>query len=363
MKRWTHIFLIVCMVLLLPAVSIAARAADTAGACGDNLTWTFDEATGTLTIDGTGPMWDWEWDGTPWYDYCSAIKSVILSDGVSSIGDYAFAWCDNLTKVNLSNSVTSFGRNAFSSCEDLPEVIIPDNVTFIGDEVFSDCYNLAKVTIPSSVTNLGNRVFRKCWSLTKVIIPDSVISIGEGVFLSCTALTEVTLPDSIASIDASAFGGCYTLTEITIPDGVISIGDFAFSNCHNLTTVTMPNSVTSIDSFAFIQCFSLTDVYYIGTEVQWKAIDIENDNDSLLNATIHFAFDPETGAVFIRPLPEGAESALIAAYADGKLVCSITGQVGNDNCIPLAAQPDEIRIFYLGDNYQPMTTPDIIRLN
>ena len=136
-----------------------------------------------------------------------------------------------------------------------------------------------------------------------------------------------------------------------------------FYSCRSLTKVTIPNSVTAIDDDAFHSCDKLTDVYYGGTKEQWNAITVNVGNDPLLNATIHYVFDTTTGAVSIPPLPEGAESALIAAYGEGKLLCAVTGQVGNDNYIPLANQPDEIRIFYLGDNYQPMTTPDIIRLN
>lgn len=126
------------------------------------------------------------------------------------------------------------------------------------------------------------------------VIADGVTSIGVYVFCECRSLTSVTIPDSVTSIGDGAFASCTSLTSVTIPDGVTSIGEQAFYYCTSLTSVTILNGVTSIGSYAFVGCTSLTDVYYAGSEAQWKAIQISYGNDALLNANIHYNYVSHT---------------------------------------------------------------------
>ncbi|MBR4424673.1 MAG: leucine-rich repeat protein, partial [Oscillospiraceae bacterium] len=121
-----------------------------------------------------------------------------------------------------------------------------------------------------------------------VTIPSSVTSIGNAAFRDCSSLTSVTIPDSVTSIGDWAFYGCTSLTSVTIPSSVTSIGDFAFSNCSSLTSMTIPDSVTSIGNWASFSCKSLTDIYFTGTEQEWKAMEIGEGNTELHEATIHF---------------------------------------------------------------------------
>lgn len=148
--------------------------------------------------------------------------------------------------------------------------------------------------IAEGVTSIGSSAFDDCTSLTSVTIPDSVTSIGDDAFYDCTSLTSVTIPDSVTSIGDGAFASCTSLTSVTIPDGVTSIGEQAFYYCTSLTSVTILNGVTSIGSYAFVGCTSLTDVYYAGSEAQWKAIQISYGNDALLNANIHYNYVSHT---------------------------------------------------------------------
>ena len=232
----------------------------------------------------------------PWYDKRRTIDSVLIEDGVTSIGRGAFNECTSLTSVTIPNSVKRINDGAFIYCHSLTSVTIPDGITSIGNDVFNDCDSLTSVTIPNSVTRIGRWTFSYCRSLTSVTIPNSVTSIGDYAFNCCSSLTSVTIPDSVTSIGDSAFMGCDSLTSVTIPNSVTSIGGSAFTACDKLTAIevsadnsrfcsidgvlfnknrteliccpagktvshyTIPNSVTSIDDYAFYYCSSLTSV-------------------------------------------------------------------------------------------------------
>ena len=296
-KRIFSFVLAVLMIAsLLPATALAVDIVDsgTCGAKGSNLTWTLDSE-GVLTISGSGDMHGYGSSDAPWYGSRSRVKSAVIAEGVTSIGESAFENCRSLTSVTIPNSVTSIGWSAFFYCKSLTSVTIPDSVTSVGAYAFLGCTSLTSVTIPNSVTSIGGCAFDECWSLTSVTIPDSVTSIGDSAFASCTSLTSVTIPDSVTSIGAGAFGGCTSLTSVTIPDSVTSIGQHAFNGCRSLTSVTIPDGVTSIGDGAFASCTSLTDVYYAGSEAQWKAISISSTgNNGLLTANIHYNYVSHT---------------------------------------------------------------------
>ena len=334
-KRTTKLLstlLALCMALaLLPGTALAAQSS---GKCGDGLTWSFRD--GRLAVQGTGAMEDYGYSAVPWASFRDQITSVVVYDGVSRLGNNAFAGCGSLSEVTIPDSVTSFGGNVFYRCTSLAAVDIPGGVTSIGDLAFTGCASLTGVTIPDGVTSIASRLFADCTSLTAVAIPNRVASIGDGAFAGCTALTGLTipggvtsiganafegctsliglaLPSGITSIGASTFAGCSALTGITIPGKVSSIGESAFARCTSLssitipggvasieestfagctalTGITIPDSVTSIASRAFENCTSLSDVYYGGSDPQWKKISINNVNSvnaQLLGANIH----------------------------------------------------------------------------
>ena len=273
--------------------------------------------------------------GSDAFHECSSLISVTIPDSVTSIGAYAFKYCSSLTSVTIPESVTSIGGSAFSGCSSLTNVTIPEGVTSIGESAFYGCSSLTSVTIPDGVTSIGDYTFYGCSSLTSVTIPNGVTSIGSSAFYGCSSLTSVTIPEGVTSIEGNAFWGCSGLTTVTIPEGVTSIGgntfrdcsgltsvtipesvtsigDWAFCGCSSLTGVTIPGGVTSIDSSAFSNCSSLTSVtipesvtsigndafwrcnklkhvYYGGSDLQWKEIEIGYSNDALTKAIIHYA--------------------------------------------------------------------------
>lgn len=190
--------------------------------------------------------------------------------------------------VTIPNSVTEIGYAAFYNCSDLTSVTIPSGVTSIGESAFKSCSSLTSVTIPISVTRIMRDAFLNCTSLTSTTIPNSVTYIGDNAFKGCTSLTSVTISNGVTQIGYCAFSGCVGLTSITIPNKVTKIRLDAFEGCTGLTSVTIPNSVTQIGHSAFSGCTGLIDVYYSGTEAQWKAITIDDGNEKLINATIHY---------------------------------------------------------------------------
>ena len=122
---------------------------------------------GTLTISGTGNMPDFSINvnnrtTAPWDSQRDKIKTVVIKDGVTSIGKYAFFWCSGLTSITIPNSVTSIGEHAFANCSGLTSITIPNSVTSIGNGAFSGCSGLTSITIPNSVTSIGNGAFSRC---------------------------------------------------------------------------------------------------------------------------------------------------------------------------------------------------------
>ncbi len=240
--------------------------------------------------------------GSRAFEYCDSLTSVTIPDSVTTIGIYAFYWCDSLTSVTIGNSVTTIGVSAFRGCNSLTSIILPDSVTSIGSRAFEGCDSLTSVTIGNSVTSIGEDAFYHCDSLTSITIPDSVTSIGNYAFAWCDSLTSITVDEDNKYFSSNSYGVLFnkdkttliqypagnTRTSYTIPDSVTTIGNSAFYDCDSLTSVTIPDSVTSIGDYAFRYCDSLADVYYDGTESQWKKIAIGSYNDPLKNATIHY---------------------------------------------------------------------------
>ena len=184
----------------------------------DNLTWKLYED-GTLNISGTGAMKNYnyfEGNQSPASQKKDSVKKVVIEDGVTSIGNSAFAGCSSLTSITLSNNITNIGNSAFAGCSSLTSITIPDSVTSIGEGAFSGCSSLTSITIPDGVTSIGDATFYACSSLTSLTIPNSVTSIGEGAFFGCSSLTSITIPSSITSIGKYAFDNCTNLTTISL---------------------------------------------------------------------------------------------------------------------------------------------------
>ncbi|MFR1975356.1 MAG: leucine-rich repeat protein [Oscillospiraceae bacterium] len=261
-KRILSILLAVLMLLsALPLGMVdTAYAAETSGVaaqsyyvaggqCGDDLTWTLDSS-GTLTISGTGPMYNYSlWDN-PWCDI------ALRSSGIST---------------RVVNAVVSSG------------------VTALGERALADCGSMVSVSLPETLLTVGESCFMSSDALRSITIPNSVRSIGLGAFTACKNLSRVTLGRGLQRIGGQAFRECSSLSSIVIPDGVKKIEYLTFSDCANLMEITIPHTVTVIENHAFANCNILSRVTFTGTRAQWNAIDMGDDNDPLLSANITFA--------------------------------------------------------------------------
>ncbi len=238
---------------------------------------------------------------------CKSIKSVTISNSVTSIGSSAFRGCTNLTSVTIGDGVTSIGSLAFSSCTSLTSVTFPDSVTSIGSDAFSNCASLsfceydnayylgnednpylilaeAKNTrITTCVIHNDTKIikggaFQDC-DFTSITIPENVVSIGDYAFASCFQLKKIVIGNSVKSIGYRAFKDCTALTYVRIGDGIETIEESAFYNCKGLEDITIGKNINFIGQYAFYNCLSLKSVN-ITDVAAWCNVTYEKAYDS-----------------------------------------------------------------------------------
>ena len=345
----------------------------------------------------------------------TALSSVSIPNGVTSIGNSAFQFCTDLTNVTIPGSITTLGEGAFLACTSLTSVAIPGSIISFGDFAFQSCSALSSVTF-AGVNNFGIGAFGYCLSLTNVKIPDNTGSIGAQSFYACTALTSVIVPKNVAVIGYEAFGACSSLTAITvdsqnsfysgtngvlfdksqtelveypaglggayaIPDNVTVIEEGAFAAC-SLANVTIPASVTNIEALAFSQCESLTNVSIpasvasigngafasctnlIGVYFQGNAPTIGSYVFTNDDATIYYlpgtsGWEPTYGG-----LPTIMGSGLGDNFdymmnSDDTNTITITEYVGTNTVVIIPTNINNLLVTGIGDGENPNFTPSL----
>ena len=240
---------------------------------GTSVIATLNFCDSTLTVSGTGAMLNWGPSTMPWYSNRNFISNVIIEDGVTTVGNYAFYYHSNMKSVIIGNSVTSIGISAFDNCTNLKTLTMGNSVMIIENTAFRSCSSITSVTIPNLVTSIGNSAFQNCFSLTTVNFNATNCTFmsnsnSNPVFLNCNSFTTLNIGNNVTNIPDFAFSGCYCLTPVEIPNSVIAIGSyafnevgfFAFSSCNSFTSVVIPNSVISIGVGAFMNCTHLSSV-------------------------------------------------------------------------------------------------------
>ena len=276
------------------------------GSCGDSVSWTLNHLTNTLTISGTGAMEDYYvladyYLYEPgWYGMRDSIYTVVIENGITTIGKYAFYKMSAISSVTIPNSVTSILAQAFDGCDSLTTIHgVPGSYaetfanafgyTFAsaattasgtcGDGVNWTLYDGGKMIISGSgsmdsYSSSSHAPWYDNWSsVTSVTIRDGVTSIGAYAFSDCVYLTDVSIPDSVTSIGAYAFSCCVNLTDVSIPGGVKNVGECAFNGCTSLTNVSISSSTATFGSDVFAGCpAGLTLHGYEGSTTEAYAI-------------------------------------------------------------------------------------------
>ena len=250
------------------------------GTCGTNLKWVLNKE-GTLTISGSGSMKNYTYKSEmPWYSYNNQINSVVIEDGVTSIGDYAFYGMVNLKTIQMPEGVKSIGAYAFKNCTGLDDVNLPTTLTKLGESAFYGCSSLTSIAFPEGMYTIWAYTFKNCTSLTEVTFPSTLIKIDEAAFYGCKSIKALNIPDNVSIIGIYCFKNCSSLGEVrlpekltqireaafygtaikelTVPEGVTIVGKYAFKNCTGLKNVQLPSSLTKIDEAAFYACSSLS---------------------------------------------------------------------------------------------------------
>lgn len=219
------------------------------GVCGENLTWVLNLADSTLTISGYGDMYDYDvWNDEtyfpmPWEEFLyDNIKNIVLPDGITSIGDFAFLNDSyNMTSIHLPEGIRRIGKYAFAGNAGLTSISIPASVELIDTAAFYYCTELTAVQVNSNNRHYCSEngvLFNKDKSTLIIYpamkqdsyyaLPSNVKQIEIGAFLECQSLTEIVLPEGITTISSEAFSYCTNLVEINIPNSVNYIGEYAF---------------------------------------------------------------------------------------------------------------------------------------
>ena len=220
------IFFVACLIKVL-AIS------GTTGKC----TYDINLEKGVMTISGSGNMGDYGTTSSPYQSYCAYIRTVIIEEGVTSIGKYAFSQFTALASVTIPSTVTSIGDAAFKGCRTIEHIEIPEAVKSIGSTAFEQCYSLESVKIPNGVTMIEPATFMNCKSLNSVSLPKTLVTIGSSSFADCSSLQSIIIPEGVTDINYAAFVRCSSLKVISIPSTVKTIGEIVFGHCTSLEDV------------------------------------------------------------------------------------------------------------------------------
>lgn len=255
---------------------------------GENIVATLEGD--TLTLTGSGATYDYDasWDdmddsyvGNQWLDEETIvkIKKIVLGDGITQIGNFAFAGCTNLQEIVFpQKNLKKIKENVFYGCSSLKEFIVPEGVESLGDSSFYGCSSIEKISFPSTlkeipcfsngfeglpklksvvlaegIEKIADGAFCHHKNLKTIILPSTLKEIGEYSF-DYSGFVEITLPSNLRKVTRRAFEGDTNLKYVNLEDGVTIIEEDAFRDCTQLQYISIPESVTDIDALAFNGC-------------------------------------------------------------------------------------------------------------
>lgn len=305
------------------------------GSCGENARWSIADG-GVLHIDGTGAVASYERGAAPWYSEREQITEIVLADGITAVGDYAFADLTNVAALP-TDGLTAIGEGAFIGCTGAAEVVISDSVASIGENAFGEAGERTLYVVPGSagegyaaaagisyeavagicgkssgykiteseisgqsvLTIVGSgdiysytddELSVRPWdsisgTIRRVVISDGIRSVGRNDFYSLPQLHDISLGKGLKRIDSQAFADCAALEWAVFPEGIEDINSYAFYADHGLQYLVFPKSL------AFSQTTSLytenapavKGVYYAGSVGEYSDISDEVYNEYAVN--------------------------------------------------------------------------------
>jgi hypothetical protein len=306
------------------------------GTCLNGLTWKLDND-GTMTISGSGNLTIIEnWSvRQPWYALRYKVKKLVITPGVTAIGEMVFYDHINLVSAVLPESVTSIGYSAFENCNKLSSINIPSGVTRIEDRTFSETA-LSKITIPKGVTYIGIKSFWMCKNLTTIHIPSGASYIGDVAFNNCAKLQSISV-DSQNKTYCSTNGVLFTKDKKTliqypagkggtyrIPNDVTTIKNRAFEGSSSLTSVVCPGNVTQIGAYAFASCLKLSNIYFTGNAPKFPIRKYKEDDVVISDAGSQFE---DVKATSYYPEKNGTWTKAVRKNYDGTITWTQAGPI------------------------------------
>lgn len=291
-----HFCLLLAVLLLMVLLPLNAAAAEDAsgGSLSQTVTWEFKD--GTLIISGEGEM-----EGMsssrypPWYYLHNEIKTVIIGEGITTVGPLAFADCVNLTRVQLPSTVRALTARCFYNCQSLTQIELPLQLTFLGSSAFEQCSSLKSMILPNALKDTEGYTFKGCTSLESVTLSNKLERVSFGMFDGCKCLKEITLPKSVTRINDTAFRFCESLTKVEIQGKIKFVGDFGFAECRSLATLDFPAGLQSIGSYAFQGCRSLMEIWFRGDLPDMSGYDVfDLDRPTEEKCTIYYPANNKT---------------------------------------------------------------------
>lgn len=319
------------------------------------------------------------------FAYCCALQTITVPAEVTDIGVGAFSYCTALTAIDVNGENTAFtaadgilyNKNgtsllaypqgnaaqtlvvsqtvehiadfAFAGCTALQNVTLPDGLHSIGAYAFDGCASLSEITFEQGMLKIGERAFQNCTALTAVALPERLTEVSENTFTGCASLRQITFGKALTAIGNGAFSGCSALQSTVIPDGVAEIGMSAFRACDSLTSVTLPDSIESIGLYAFSNCAKLTDIYFLGSRTEWTRISSAVRELAPPTTVVHCNYKGEVTFSNSQTVFVNSDSILVALYAsDVQTVLQQAGE-GATLCDSMGEEKEPTSTVTTGD--------------
>lgn len=245
--------------------------------------YTFSTITIPETVTYNGTTYIVVRIGNDAFENCTSLRTVSMSDEVTTIDVAAFSGCTNLTTITLSNNIGRIFYAAFRGCSNLSKITLPSSLWFLDQAVFQWCHSLTEIIIPENVETIGDDVFEGCYALNKIsvssqnttydsrnncnaiietetntllygcngtTIPNGIVAISDNAF-KWSYIRSITIPGTVKRIGENAFSACCKLTSVQMLEGVNNIEEDAFAGCEKLTSITFPSSLTKISANVF----------------------------------------------------------------------------------------------------------------